>query len=208
MAFEAVGTLSDLLDSAPRRPQAATGGYDDETLIARIRETGSEAHFRLLIQRHQRPVFELVASVLGPVHEQHADEVAQDVFVTVYRRLDSFRGDARFSTWLYRVAYNSALEWLRRAARRSVEVSWDETFAGPSAEPGPQRNAASEQTARALQSAIDRLPDLYRTLIHLHYWRGLTVSEMAHTLSASPGTVKSYLHRARNQLQALLGERP
>lgn len=203
--------VTELIGSnAPVETRPVGSGLDDQSLIARILE-GSDRHFRLLIERHQSHVFQLVSSVLGPEHSSRVEEVCQDAFIKIHRSLPRFRGESGFGTWAYRVAYNTALDHLRALARRPKTVPLDRTYeARPSPQAGPAALTAGDDEAARTRQAIDQLPDIYRTLIHLHYWKGLTVNEICQVLQSSPGTVKSYLHRARARLQSALtdGDRP
>ncbi len=81
---------------------------DDALLVQAFRRTGDQIHFKALVDRHRGPVFRLVLSMLGTGHREAAEELTQDVFLKVYQRLGQFRGEAKFSTWLYRIAYNQA----------------------------------------------------------------------------------------------------
>ena len=111
-------------------------GRDDEAVVAAYLETRDPALFRLLVERHQERVFRLVASILGPFADLDAEELTQEVFVRVHERLDSFRGEARFSSWLYRLTYNRTIERRRRARLRAEHVPCESleesaTFIGP-----------------------------------------------------------------------------
>ena len=164
----------------PSRPPEPSGGsgVDDAALVDQVRNHGSRSHFRLLVQRHQGQVSHVVASVLGPRLSDLVEETTQEVFVKIYRGLANFDGRAKFSTWAYRVAYNTAIDQ-RRSALRHPTNSLDEMQVErlQAAEPGPAQAAADADESARLQAAIDSLPDIYRTIIHLHYWRGYTVTE-------------------------------
>ncbi len=141
----------------------------------------------------------LVASVLGPHGDLDAQEVAQEVFVRVHEKLETFRGEARFGTWLYRLAYNRALEHRRRARIRLPHVSWDQL---EDAAPSSRCDLARDQERHELvERLVEDLPGVYRTVIHMHYWLECPVGEIAETLGVPSGTVKSYLSRARQRLR-------
>ena len=163
--------------------------------------------FQELVKHFEQSVFRLVASVLGPYASTSAEEVTQDVFLRVYRDGPSFEGRAKFSTWLYRVAYNAAIDRkrttrheLRNAPlREGCEIASDEPSASA-------RLIAAEQRAE-LAECMEALPDLYRTLLNLYYWQEISVNEIAELLEMNPGTVKSYLARAREKMAAQLARR-
>ena len=182
---------------------------DDVVLVREFQRTHEQAHFNALVERHRGPVFRLVLSILGPGREGEAEELAQDVFVKVYDKLDGFRGEAKFSSWLYRIAYNQALDHRSRLAFKATHQSEEVLEMTPSDRPeaNPFQLTLDAQTRATIQRCLAVLPDLYRSVLHLHYWMGLTVAEVGETLEIPDGTVKSYLHRARAKLHALLETR-
>jgi RNA polymerase sigma factor (sigma-70 family) len=173
---------------------------DDRELIAAYRETSDTGLFRVLVERHQDRVFRLVASILGPGFSAEAEEVAQDVFLTVHRKLASWREESQFSTWLYRIAWNRAVDH-RRQARFRVVFTGERALAMLPAKSDPHAELAAEELRKELLKALESLPDLYRTLVHLHYWMGSSMTEIADLTGVPEGTVKSYLARARKLLK-------
>jgi RNA polymerase sigma-70 factor (ECF subfamily) len=136
-----------------------------------------------------------------------AADVTQDVFLRVLGRLEQYRGEARFSTWLYRVVVNVFLD--RRKARRRYAPLDEATLARrASAEPSPETAAIREQARARLMAALQRLPDTLRLPLVLRYGSGLSYGEIAATLGVREGTVASRLHRGLAQLaRALATER-
>ena len=182
---------------------------DDALLVGAFQRSGDEAHFRELVERHRGPVFRLVLSILGAGHRGAAEELTQDVFVKVYRKLGQFRGDAKFSSWLYRIVYNEAIDHRRRLRFRSPHVGEETLRAMPSQgiDGDPHSSAARSRTSKAIKECLADLPDLYRSVLHSFYWLGMTVPEISDVLSAPEGTIKSYLHRGRARLGKLLSEK-
>jgi RNA polymerase sigma-70 factor, ECF subfamily len=158
--------------------------------------------FEDLVRRYQERVFRLAISILGVGREQDAEEVAQDAFLSAYRALAGFRGDSSFSTWIYRITYNTALNRRKSLQSRRHQVAPE--YPSP---PTPLHQAIEGNRREVLHQAMEELPDLYRTALHLHYWLGCPVEEIAEYLSAPPGTVKSYLHRGRARLSAILSKK-
>jgi len=177
---------------------------DDEKIIARFLETGDGAMFAALVERYQDRVFRLVVSVLGPGSAADAEEACQEVFLRVYRKARQFTGEAAFGTWLYRIAYNLAIDWRRRARFRLPHVSIDEVpgLAGAS---DPLGDVLTKEKKEQVARALEGLPDLYRSVVYMHYWLDRPVGEIAELLNIPEGTVKSYLFRARSVLRAGLG---
>jgi RNA polymerase sigma-70 factor (ECF subfamily) len=175
----------------------------DEALVAAWIDSRDESLFRELVERHQEKVFRLVASVLGPFRDIDAEETAQDVFVRVHDKLPQFRGDAKFTTWLYRVAYSVAVNRTQSARVRLPHVDVDALRALASAD-DPHRRATDAERDALVAAAVESLPEVYRTVIYLHYWNDVPLAEIAELLCAPAGTIKSYLFRARARLARIL----
>jgi RNA polymerase sigma-70 factor (ECF subfamily) len=174
---------------------------DDEATVAAYLQTRDPDLFRVLVERYQDRVFRLATALLGPYADLDAQEVSQEVFLRVHEKLESFRGEAKFGSWLYRLAYNRALEHRRRARIRLPHLSL-EAPGGPAATDAFDAAAESERK-RVVARLVERLPELYRSVIYMHYWLEASVEEIAEALSVPSGTVKSYLSRARQRLRDL-----
>ena len=122
-------------------------------------------------------------------------------------RCGSFRGEARFGSWIYRIAFNQALNVKARARYRAPHVSDEALAATPSPDRGPHDQLQDERRQQAVLACVGELPEVYQSALRLHYWLGASVSEIAVMLDAPENTVKSYLHRARRLLHAQLAER-
>lgn len=180
----------------------------DIELVKEFR-AGSQASFEELIQRYSAKAFSLASRLTR--NPQDAEEVLQDVFVTVYRKIDGFQGKSSFSSWLYRITVNSALMKLRRK-RRDQTVPMEDllpqvqnTINFRAAEHG-EGDAMTwrHQLTDALEDAIARLPDDYRPVFVLRDIDGLTSREVSRILKLSVPAVKSRLHRSRLMLRRRL----
>ena len=196
-------------------PEAAPGALgrdadEDAALVKRCQRGETEA-FGLLVARHDTRVYALVARVLGPgASADDVDDTAQDVFVQAWRALPKFRHDAKFSTWLYRIATNMAIKQWHKNKRHARTVSDEELpvtvrEALASLAPGPEAEALLKARDGDLRAAIDRLPEKHRTVILLHYFEGYACDEMAAMLGCSVGTVWSRLHYACRRLRESVG---
>jgi RNA polymerase sigma-70 factor (ECF subfamily) len=179
----------------------------DEWLVERCCESPDEAAFAELVRRYRGPVFRLAVSILGQEYAPEAEDVTQEVMLRVHRSLRSFRGEAKFGSWMYRIAFNQALNVKARARYRSPHVSDQALAATPSQDRGPHDQLQDRRRQQAVHACVDELPEVYQSALRLHYWLGASVSEIAAMLDAPENTVKSYLHRARRLLHAMLVER-
>jgi RNA polymerase sigma-70 factor (ECF subfamily) len=136
-----------------------------------------------------------------------AADVTQDVFLRVLRRMDQYRGDARFTTWLHRVVVNVFLD--RKKSRRRYAALDEASLAGlPSSEPSPEAAVIRAQARDHVATAVQRLPEKLRLPLVLRYGSGLSYGEIAETLGVREGTVASRLNRALAQLASELGSHP
>jgi RNA polymerase sigma-70 factor, ECF subfamily len=195
------------LPQSARAESVSYAEQADEWLVERCRDGGDEAAFAELVRRYRGPTFRLAVSILGQGFSADAEDVAQDVMVRVHHALGSFRGEARFASWLYRITFNQALNVKARVRFRVPHVSDDQLAATPSSERGPHEQVEAARRQRAVLECVNELPEVYQSALRLHYWMGASVSEIAVMLDSPENTVKSYLHRARRLLQAMLAER-
>lgn len=172
---------------------------DDRDLLVLSTE-GDRRAFDELMRRHEDKVFAVCLRVMR--HREAALDAVQDTFLTVFRKADQFRGDSRFSTWLYRVAINTCYDHLRRAKRRPADPLAD-THDPP--DTGEGDRLAAVELRPGLTAALADLGDEFRAAIVLVDVEGLPVSEAAEILGVAEGTVKSRLHRGRRRLAQILG---
>jgi RNA polymerase sigma-70 factor (ECF subfamily) len=186
----------------------------DEALAARA-AAGDDTAFETLVVRYQSRVFRLACRLTS---ETDAPDVVQETFLQVYRHLSAFRGDAQFSTWLYRIATNAGLMHRRARARRPAEPLDDflPRFDGDGKLDGTpdalrivsrvdellDRHVLAEKA----QAAIERLPDLYREAFVLRDLEELSTAEVAQVLGVEPATIRQRVHRARLMVRGYLSE--
>ena len=170
-------------------------------------QRGEESAFATLVDRHRERVFRLACRYLGD--DNAAEDLAQEAFMRVYRARHSWRPEAKFSTWLYRVTANACLNELRsRRTRRAVETTASAGPGGvlppagpdPKGEP-PEAAAIREETAARVRAAVARLPDDQRLAVVLSKYEGLSYRELADAMERSVPAVKSLLVRARENLR-------
>ena len=171
-------------------------------LVARCRE-GDEGAFRELVDRYASLVFALIARTVD--ERARVEELAQDVFLRVHRGLPYFRGDARLSTWIYRIVANVCAEERARAPRPEVPLELPAVDDAPPREFGAADRQFSDLELRdRLDKAMAQLPVHYRLIVNGHYTQGLRYEDLAEALGLPLGTVKTHLHRAKRRLRELL----
>lgn len=165
--------------------------------------------FEQLMHAHEKTVYNLALRSLG--NPQDAEDVTQEAFLKAYRSLSSFRGDSKFSVWLYRIVSNLCLDLLRARQRRPVQsltVEDDEGEVGeleiPDEHFSPEKLLDRKLTREAVQRGLASLPDDARQILLLRELRGLSYEEIGDVLGLEPGTVKSRIFRARKRLCAFL----
>ena len=179
----------------------------DAALIVCCRDKGDEQAFAELVCRYRERVFRLAASILGPGFTAEAEEVAQEVFLRVHHALATFRGEAQFSSWIYRIAFNQAVNLKARVRYRVPHLSEQVLAEAASSLPDPLDHLEAVRRDRALAGCMNELPEVYQSVLRLHYWVDASVAEIASLLDVPENTVKSYLHRARRLLHEMLKER-
>jgi RNA polymerase sigma-70 factor (ECF subfamily) len=174
----------------------------DEDLIARARE-GDEQAFAGLVERHHRPVFRLILRTVG--ERARAEELAQEVFLRAFRGLRYFRGQARFSTWIHRIAVNLCLQ--ERRTPPTVPLETPDGWERRPIDPGRDDAAFGTLELRdRLSKALARLPAQERVLVAGHYLHGVGYERLAEALNLPLGTVKTQLFRAKAKLRRMLEE--
>lgn len=168
---------------------------------------GNQDAFGELVRRYQDRVFRLVVSILGQQFSADAEDAAQEVFVRAHQALRSYRGDAAFGTWLYRIAFNHAVNVKGRMRFRAPHLPDAALVSHPAETASPDERLEARRRQTVLLACLNELPDVYQSAVRLHYWLGASMSDIAAMLEIPENTVKSYLHRARRLLRAKLAQR-
>jgi RNA polymerase sigma-70 factor (ECF subfamily) len=166
---------------------------DEAELIARSIDGDHDA-YRVLVDRYKNALYHHSFAILR--NEDAAEDIAQETFITAYYKLRSYNPQYRLSTWLFKIATNKALNYIKRAAHETRAD--DELIASIAAHgPGPQQYAEDQE----LHAAVHRLASKHRTVISLYYWQGLSYQEIAHVLGAPEGSIKGWMNRAKLELR-------
>ena len=170
----------------------------ERELVERCR-SGDERAFQELVDRYKDLVFALIARAIQD--RSRAEDLAQDVFLRIHRGLPYFRGEARLSTWIYRIVSNVCTQ---REVLGPTTLSLDDERTGAVSVSTTDPQFADFEARDRLEKAIARLPANYRLLIAAHYLEGVRYEDLADALQMPLGTVKTHLHRAKRQLRQLL----
>lgn len=191
-----------------RTRRTETGELTESEAIQRAQQGDAEA-FEFLYRRHSRRVYALCLRMVGRTAE--AEDLAQEAFLQLFRKIATFRGESAFSTWLHRLTVNVVLMKLRKktVAETSLEEATepDEETGGPRRDFGAPDSLLTGSVDRInLQRAVEQLPPGYRSVFELHDIQGYEHNEIAEIMGCSIGNSKSQLHKARTRLRELLHE--
>ena len=188
--------------------QAGTSDQIDKELVLRVQH-GDRKAFDSLVQKYQHKIIMLVNGYVKDPYE--APDIAQEAFIKAYRALGNVRGDSAFYTWLYRIAINTAKNYLVSRARRSAEYTVDvleaEQVMNAQQLQGmdtPEQELFNEEIIVVIKSAIDGLPEEMRTAIMLREFEGLSYEEISQAMDCPVGTVRSRIFRAREAIDVKL----
>jgi len=181
--------------------------------VVRLAQQGRELAFRELVRRYERPVFSLVFRMVRD--RETAEDLAQDAFVKVLNHIDKYSPEFKFSSWLFKIANNVAIDHLRRRRLDTISIDGSPHASTASEVEATTLNLESEQESAldeleakelgsAIEQAIARLRPEYRACIMLRHVEGRAYEEIAATLDLPLGTVKTYIHRARHELRKAL----
>ncbi|MEX0912725.1 MAG: sigma-70 family RNA polymerase sigma factor [Gemmatimonadota bacterium] len=181
--------------------------------LVRFARTGSEKAYRELLDRYQRPVFSLIYRMVRD--RELAEDLAQETFVKVFNRLDSYKPKYKFSSWIFKIASNLAIDTLRKKEPKTVSLDGS-TYAQTTEEMertrivvaskdrNPEELLEARELGRELEEAIGELRVEYRTAVLLRHVEGRPYEEIAEIMEVPLGTVKTYIHRGRSELKEKL----
>jgi RNA polymerase sigma-70 factor (ECF subfamily) len=184
----------------------------DQDVIARARQ-GSERAYRELIRRYERPVFSLIYRIVRD--REKAEDLAQDTFIKVLNAIDRYKPEYKFSSWIFKIAHNTALDDVRRKEIPTLSLDGSPHIANAeeaaahapvvaSDDPSPEDSVEHGWMGQEIEAAIATLRDEYRTAIVLRHIEDLPYEEIAEIMAVPLGTVKTYIHRARKELREQL----
>ena len=181
---------------------------DDNLLVEKLK-AGDEKAFREVVQQYQNMV---INTCYGFVHHyEESEDIAQDVFIQVYKSIGSFRSDAKLSTWIYRIAVNKSLNHLRKSKKSSLmerveSILFDQPIENiaEGSKNQPQAILENKERAEQLHNALNKLPENQKTAFTLSKYQGLPNKELAEIMTTSVSAVEALLNRAKKNLQKYL----
>lgn len=192
--------------------RAEYAALSDQEVVARARE-GREPAYRELIRRYERPVFSLIFRMVRD--RELAEDLTQETFVKALNAVESYRPEFKFSSWIFKIANNAAIDHLRRRELQTLSLEGAPNAVTPEAIEAtalqlrdrlesPLEELEARELGGQIEAAIARLRPEYRSCILLRHVEGRAYEEIAEILDLPLGTVKTYIHRARNELRASL----
>lgn len=193
-------------------PREGIQGLTDQEVVALAR-TGSQVAYRELVRRYERPIFSLVFRMVRD--RELAEDLAQETFVKALNALESYRPEFKFSSWIFKIANNAAIDQLRRRELDTLSIEGSPHASTPEAveatalqigarQESPLDTVEALELGGEIEEAISRLRPEYRSCILLRHVEGYAYEEIAQILGLPLGTVKTYIHRARHELRRAL----
>jgi RNA polymerase sigma-70 factor (ECF subfamily) len=213
--------LADRLKPAPRdvvppKPVVSEQSADltheeDEALVARA-QRGETKAFDVLVERYKQRLYATVYHMTS--NHEDANDLVQDAFIKAYKSLRSFKGQSSFYTWVYRIAVNRTINFLKRRKDRGhfslndidASIETDPDYVELMSHVTPRREAGLTELQEKLNEAVQKLSEEHRAVVIMHDVQGMTHADIAKVMHCSEGTVRSRLFYARQQLQGLLGD--
>ena len=171
----------------------------EEALVSRSAK-GDEQAFAVLVNRYKGMLYTMAYKMLRD--SGRAEDAAQDTFIKAYAALPGFKGQSKFSSWLYRICYNTCISMIRKR-----KPDGDLEQAEHIGVEGPAEEFRTRELAAMIQDEVNRLPDDYRNALTLYHFNGMSYDEIAQMTHRPMGTVKAHIHRARSALKSRLLER-
>ena len=173
----------------------------DQRLVNEFLESNDHETFTRLLHQHQLPIRKIVVATLGIHFRSEADDACQEVSFKLYERAKSYTGKSKFSTWLYRLVKNTAIDYQRKHTRHLATQAYEDE---EMIDWQTDKEKISDAVNRSINEFVEQLPLQYRTVVYMHYWQGATTSEIAQHMLISQGTIKGYLHRIRKQIEIIV----
>jgi RNA polymerase sigma factor (sigma-70 family) len=197
---------------APSNPPVISLGQADERKLVKRAQGGDLCAYDELVRRYQERVYATVYHMTA--NHEDANDLAQDAFIKAYRALNSFKGDSSFFTWVYRIAVNKTINFLKQRKKRTqmslndldFNAEHDPDLIALISDKTPRRDLGLAELQGKLNEAMQKLSDTHRLVVTLHDVQGMSHDEISKVMDCNTGTVRSRLFYARQQLQAYLSD--
>jgi RNA polymerase sigma factor (sigma-70 family) len=198
--------------SAPSAERGVDLRHEDDEALVRRAQTGDTSAFDILVERYKERLYATVYHMTA--NHEDANDLVQETFIKAYKSLRSFRGQSSFYTWVYRIAVNRTINFIKRRKNRN-QFSLDDVDSSIQNDPDlvemmshvtPRREVGLAELHEKLNEALQKLSEPHRAVVTMHDVQGMTHADIAQVMKCSEGTVRSRLFYARQQLQALLSD--
>ena len=169
-----------------------------EKLLVKSARNGSEKAFEVLIKKYTTPVYGLLMDMTKNIHD--AEDLTQDTFSKAFRKINSFKEKSKFSTWIYRIAYNTAIDFLRKK-NREIPTDWSDHKNVDKLKRNPKEYSNKNEL---INRALNTLTVNQRSVVSLHYYQDMKLTEIAHIMDCAESTVRVRLFRALKKLKRIL----
>lgn len=177
---------------------------NDDYYIKKIID-GDTNSFGIIVERYQNMVFSLALKMLK--HREESEEVSQDTFIKVYKSLSKFNGESKFSTWIYRIAYNTCLDRIKKNSKYNNDVEINDITSNQIFQTESKFDSLeTKERSIIVKECMDKLPEDERVIMHLFYFEELSLKEIVEIVSMTEGNVKVKLFRARKKLFSIFKE--
>ena len=206
------GTKTSAPASAPATEREFDLQHEDDEVLVRRAQRGNSAAFDVLVERYKERLYATVYHMTA--NHEDANDLVQDTFIKAFKSLNSFRGQSSFYTWVYRIAVNRTINFLKRRKNRN-QYSLDDLESSIQTDPDlvemmshvtPRREVGLIELHEKLNEALQKLSEAHRAVVTMHDIQGMTHADIAKAMKCSEGTVRSRLFYARQQLQSLLSD--
>jgi len=205
-----MATIRSVTDAYAPTQDAAVSERDLDWVIVQKVQAGNVGAFDLLVQKYREKIFSVIYNMTS--NREDASDLTQDTFIKAFQAIGRFKGKSSFFTWIYRIAINTSMTFLKKRSRRRYisyekideEVSNSEIFERLTAKNQTEKGALIQELQEKLNDSLQKLSPKHRTVVVLHEIEGLEHAEIAEITKTSVGTVRSRLHYAKQQLQSYL----
>jgi len=175
----------------------------DNQLVAEFLASGDNEAFARLLKRHQAAIKSIVTATLGVHFRSEVDDACQEIYIKLYEKAMSYTGKSKFSTWLFRLVKNTAIDYQRKHTKHLATNAYEDEEA---IDWGTAKEQIDESVNQSINEFVEQLPLQYRTVVYMFYWQGQSIGEVAKHLLISQGTIKGYLHRVRQQIAIIIAD--